>query len=453
MATVANTRAALGTLLKTVYEPSLNEGIRNQAFFLKSFTARKYDGKGKEYKFATHLAFNQMVAARAADDYFESGQPETVYNGTINPAYIHIPFEITHDLMVASKGDKHAFADGMSLVQDTAQTVFKRDLNRVAIGDGRGILATLTDAVADGGTAAVTVTVDTTKFLADGMLLDIWNGVAGTTARKTGGALDANGQTTLYWFKVVTVLSETQFTMIEVDASGTAQAMPAGIVAGDVLIRKKNAYYLVANGARKCYEPSGLRLMADDGTLDPAGGYLGISASAVSLWKGITRDAAGADVSPAIVSAIAMLYRRWSNTMMDTIWCHGNQGHGLIYGTEGSYKDKRFVDAEPTRLGANEEDVVINVHGQRLRIRMDDDLPDTELNCYDSKVIRYVELYGIELLEQADGQYLTPWRDSTGQRHAQVGFWGWSGNWGTVMRNGICRIYGLSRPASLPVGW
>ncbi|MGE5617334.1 MAG: hypothetical protein ACM3UX_00195, partial [Candidatus Woesearchaeota archaeon] len=166
--------------------------------------------------------------------------------------------------------------------------------------------------------------------------------------------------------------------------------------------------------------------------------------------KGIVRDAGGKDVSPAIVSAIAMLYRRWSNTMFDTIWCHGNQGHGLIYGDEGSYKDKRFVDAEPTKLGANEEDVVVNVHGQRLRIRMDDDLPETELNVYDSKVIRYVELYGIELLEQADGQYLTPWRDSTGQRHAQVGFWGWSGNWGTVMRNAICRITGLSRPASLP---
>jgi hypothetical protein len=446
MATVANTRAVLGELLKTVYEPSLNEGIKSQAYFLKAFTAKKYDGKGKEYVFATHLAFNQMVAARGADDYFEAGQPERVFNGTIKPAYLHIPFEISHDLMVASKGDKHAFAEGMSLVQDTSQTVFKRDLNRVAVGDGRGILCTIAAAVAGGGATAV-CEVDSTKFLADGMILDIWDGPAAITQRN-GQALDAAGQTQSPWFKCVNVIDETHFTL----GMSTGGNIPAGVIAvGDVIIRKKNAY--VADGARKTYEPAGLRMMADDGTLDPAAGYLGISATNASAWKGIVRSAGGADVSPAIVSAIAMLYRRWSNTMFDTIWCHGNQGHGLIYGNEGSYKDKRFVDAEPTKLGADEEDVVVNVHGKKLRIKMDDDLPEDELNVFDSKVLRYVELYGIELLEQADGQYLTPWRDSVGQRHAQVGFWGWSGNWGTVMRNAICRITDLARPASLPQGW
>lgn len=441
-----NTRAVLGELLKTVYEPSLNSGVKSQAFFLKAFTAKKFDGKGKQYEFATHLAFNQMVAARSADDYFEAGQTERVYNGTITPKYIHIPFEISHDLMVASKGDKHAFAEGMTLVQETSQEIFKRDLNRVAVGDGRGILATLTAAVAGGG-ATATCSVNTTKFLADGMILDIWDGPAAITQRN-GVALDANGQTASPWFKCITVIDETSFTL----GMSTGAVIPAGVISlGDVIIRKKNAY--VSGAARLSYEPAGLRLMADDGTLDPATGYLDISATTVSAWKGIIRDAAGAPVSPAIVSAIAMLYRRWSNTMFNTIWCHGNQGHGLIYGDEGSYKDKRFVDAEPTRLGADEEDVIVNVHGKKLRIKMDDDLPVDELNVFDSKVLRYIELYGIELLEQADGQYLTPWRDSTGQKHAQVGFWGWAGNWGCVLRNAIARITNLQRPASLPNGW
>lgn len=432
MATVANTRAVLGDLLKIVYEPSLNSGVKSRAFFLKAFTAKKFDGKGKQYTFASHLAFNQMVAARGADDYFEAGQPEKVYDGTITPKYMHIPFEISHDLMVASKGDEHAFAEGMTLVKNTSKEIFRRELNRVAVGDGRGILATLTGALA-AGAATATVTVGDTKFLADGMILDIWNGAAGVTRRSGAGV----------YFKVDLVLNETQAQLSMTDGSN----IPAGVVANDVLIRKGNAYVDVT---RKSYEPAGLRLMADDGTLDPAGGYLGISASNASAWKGIIKDAGGADASPALISAVAMLYRRWSNTMFDTIWCHGNQGHGLIYGNEGSYKEKRFVDASVTDLGANEEDIVINVHGRKLRLRMDDDLPEDEVNFFDSKVLRYCELYGIELLEQADGQYLTPWRDSTGQRHAQVGFWGWSGNWGCVMRNAICRIYNVSRPASLP---
>lgn len=438
MTTVANTRAVLGELLKVVYEPSLNSGVKSSAFFLKAFTAKKYDGKGKRYEFATHLAFNQMVAARGADDYFEAGQPERVFNGQITPAYLHIPFEISHDLMVASKGDKHAFAEGMSLVQDTSREIFKRELNRCAVGDGRGILATIAANVA-GGAATATVTVNDTKFLADGMLIDIWDGAAGVNKRN-------NAAGNIYG-RVKLVIDRTSFTLEMFNTTGGAAGNVPALTLNDVIIRKGNAY--VDTGVRKSYEPAGLRLMADDGTLDPTGGYLGISASNASAWKGIVRSAV-VDVSPAIVSAVAMLYRRWSNTMFDTIWCHGNQGHGLIYGTEGSYKEKRFVDASVSEVGGNDEDIIVNAGGKKVKIRMDDDLPEDELNFFDSKVLRYVELYGIELLEQADGQFLTPWRDTVGQRHAQVGFWGWSGNWGTVMRNAICRVSGLNRPASLP---
>jgi hypothetical protein len=445
MATIANTRALLTELLKIVYEPSINSAVRDSTFFLKAFTAKKYDGKGKQYTFAAHLQFNQMVAARSADDYLESAQQEKVANGTITPKYLHIPFEISHDLMVASKGDEHAFADGMSLVQETSRRTFRRDMNRMAVGDGRGILATVTANLgsADG---PLTVTVDTTKFLQDGMIVEVWNGAATTNVTRR------NNYAGNEYIKILTVLSSTT---ASIDTWNSSTGVVGGtnvpaLTSADVLIRKGTAY---VNTTRFSNEPDGLRLMADDGTLDPSGGYLGISASTFSNWKGIVRDAGGVSVSPGLVSAVGMLYRRWSNTMFDTIWCHGNQGNGLIYGDEGSYKDKRFVDAEVNRLGTDEEDIIVNVRGKKVRIRQDDDLSETELNFFDSKVIRYVELYGIELLEQADGQYLTPWRDSTGQRYAQVGFWGWAGNWGCVMRNAIARIYNVGAPASIPSTW
>ena len=38
-----------------------------------------------------------------------------------------------------------------------------------------------------------------------------------------------------------------------------------------------------------------------------------------------------------------------------------------------------------------------------------------------------------------------------GQRLAQVGFYGWSGNFFTRIRNGIGRMYNLNAPSQLPL--
>jgi hypothetical protein len=438
MATVQNTRQTLSELLKIVYEPNMNESIRSLVFFFSALSKVKHDGKGKQYTFATHLGRNTAVAARAADDYLETGLPEVVKNGTVNSAYVHVPFEITNDLMEASKGDSHAFADGMELIQSSARNMLKRELNRMAVGDGRGIVATLTGNLASGA-ATATCTVDSTKYLEDGMLLDGWNGVAGTTIRN--GAL-TGGVSQGPWLKVVSVIDSTTFTAGLSDGAN----IPAGIIATDVLTRKKNAY---VNVSRYSYEPNGLRLMADDGTLDPSGGLHGISASSYSRWKGINRDASGYSASPALVSAMAIQFRRWSATFFNTIWAHDNQAFSLLYGDEGSYREKRFEGAA-TEIGESYEDIVINVSGQKVKVKTDLDLPEAEIQFFDSKVIGYLELWGIKLLEQADGLFLTPWRDATGQRLAQIGFYGWAGNFFTRIRNGIGRAYGLNVPAALP---
>jgi len=442
VANIQNTRSTVSEVLKVVYEPSMNEGIRSLVFFFSALTKAKHDGKGKQYTFATHLGRNTAVSARGADDYLEQGLPENVKNGTVNPAYVHIPFEISYDLMQASKGDAHAFADGMELIQNSAREMLKRELNRMAVGDGRGIICTITGNVT-GGSATATVTCDRTKYLEDGMLLDAWNGAAGTTIRNgslTGGVSQGP------WLKVQSITDDLTFVAAMSDGSNIPSAGNQ-IVTNDVLTRKKNSY---VNTNRYSYEPNGLRLMADDGTLDPTNGLHGISASTNTKWKGINKDGTGIDVSPAVVSAMQIQFRRWSATFFDTIWAHDNQGFGLLYGTEGSYKEKRFVDAKTTEVGDSYEDVVINVGGRKVRIKFDLDLPEDELQFFDAKVLGYLELWGIKLLEQADGLFLTPWRDATGQRLAQVGYYGWSGNFFTRIRNGIGRVYGLNKPAALP---
>lgn len=434
MATVANTRSTLVDLLKIVYEKNLNAAIPREVFLLGALKKVKYDGRGKQYTFATHLKANTMVASRGAQDYFASALPEGVAQGSVVPAYVHIPFEITNDLIKAAKGgDKVAFRDGMKVVRDNSQTTITADLNRQAAGDQRGIMATLTANVPNGA-ATGTASVDTTKFLEDGMVLDLWNGNALVNA--------AAGP----YPKVNIIIDGTSFTLAMTDGSN----IPAGYNVGFVFVRQGNAFL---SGTRQSYEANGLRLFADDGTLDPAGGLHGISASTYFRWKGLTLDAAAAAFGPGVASGVGIVFRQRSNGRFNAIWANPLQTHALIYGTLGSYQDKRYVNGKVEEIGANEEDIVINVAGRKVRVRSDVTLSSSEAFFFDSSALRYVELNPVELEEQADGQYLTPWRDSTGQRPAQVGYWMWRGNFACAIRNSVARVYNLAVPATVPAGW
>lgn len=432
-AVIQNERTQLADLLKNVYEKFLNAAIQRDVFLLNLLKSRagKFDARGKQYVFATHLKTNTLVASRGANDYYEDAQPEDVKQGVITPSYVHIPFDISHDLLKAARGgDKTAFKEGMRLVMDSSKATLTKDLNRQAAGDQTGVLATYTVALTGGG-ASATATVDSTQFLEDGMLMDQWNG---TTNRNT---------LTGPWLKVSVVLSDTTFTAVMSDGTNIF----AGGAIGDVLIRKGNAF---VSGTRKTYETNGLRLFADDGTLDPAGGLHGISASSYSRWKGILLDAANADNGPGIASGVGIKFRQRTNSQFNTIWTNPIQAHALIYGGLGSYQDKRYVDGKVEQIGANEEDVVVNVAGRKVRIRSDVDIVMDREFFFDSAALRYGELNGVELEEQADGQYFTPWRDATGQRPAQKGYWMFRGNFGAAVRNAIALVYNLKKPASIP---
>jgi hypothetical protein len=432
-----NTRSTLDKALKYIYEPGMNFALTTNTTALNAFSKRKFPGQGKAYVFATHLKRNQYVASRKHDGYYAPSGTETPENGSVTPTYTHIGFEITNDVVKAAKGDRAAFKDAMRMVMDTARDTIQTDLNRQFLGDGSGIIVAVD--VDAGGAATETLTVKagySTKLLQQGMPLDFWNG----NVRVNGGA----GELPTDWMVVGSVIDDTQFT-VTMFGGGNVPA----IADGSYATRMGNCY-AAAGPVRTSLEANGLRLFADDGTLDPTNGLHGISGTTYDAWSAIIKDAALADAGPGLASAVGILFKQASPFKFNQIWAHDNQGHGLIYGTDGSYKDKRFVNGSVTDVGDNTEAVVINVGGRKVRVNLDWFISETEMYFLDAAQIRYVELNGVELEEQADGQYLTPYRDSTGSKPAQVGYWMFRGNWATVARNAIARIYNLSKPASLP---
>lgn len=435
-----NTRTTLDKALKYVYEPGMNFALVNNVAALNSFTKRKFPGEGKAYVFATHLKRNTYVASRAHDGYYAPTGTETPENGQVVPTYTHIGFEITNDIIKASKGDKASFKDSMKMVMDTARDTLQTDLNRQFHGDGRGILAAIGADAGGAGEATYTVQAGySTKHLQQGMPVDAW-AAAGATRRNSAGTETVPPTD---WLVVTSVLSDTQFKA----AMFSGGARPA-ITAGDVLIRMGNAYG--SAGTRKTYEANGLRAFADDGTGDPAGGLHGISTAAYDAWMPIIKNANLAAAGPGLAAAVGILFKQKSSRSFNAIWTHDNQAHGLLYGEDGSYKDKRFVNGKYEEVGGDHEAIVINVGGRKVKVQLDWFIDEQTMFFLDTTCIRYVELNGVELEEQADGQYLVPYRDSTGPKPARVGYWMFRGNWATVARNAIARIYNLKKPVSLP---
>lgn len=80
-------------------------------------------------------------------------------------------FQITDKTIKASRSNRGAFASMLQQEIEDCETDAKLDLSRQALGDGTGVMATAASSAYS--TGVTTVTVDTTMYLAEGMLIDI----------------------------------------------------------------------------------------------------------------------------------------------------------------------------------------------------------------------------------------------------------------------------------------
>lgn len=80
-------------------------------------------------------------------------------------------FQITDKTIKASRSNRGAFASMLEQEIEDCEVDAKLDLSRQVLGDGTGVLATVSGSAYDSN--VTTVTVDTTMYLAEGMLIDI----------------------------------------------------------------------------------------------------------------------------------------------------------------------------------------------------------------------------------------------------------------------------------------
>lgn len=410
MANVIHTDATVGDILKRFYVEGMQEAIRKDIPFYQVAEKTSMPTGGEAMYIDVHLALNPSTAARDPEDYVPDAGVFIAKQGSLSPTIIETPFVISNTLIAKSRNDKMAFVRGLDQVMEDARLAIKRDLNRQWCGDQTGVRATVAATV----TASATVTVDTTRFLQEGLIVDFWN----------SNTLEVSSAT------ISTIDSDTQVTM-----SATMTATNA-----DVIIRAGNAYLL--SGVRTSRESNGLS------NITGTGSFMGISGTTYRAWRSPTRAVNGPINTGELVKLLVQM-RQNGPGMPDTVFTHPAQSWGLQYGAAGIYADMRWNPGNQMDLGKDglRGTQSFTLDGRLVRLQDDVDFAKDKLFLFEGKKLLIAELTGLDIETLSDkGEKLIAYQDSGGLKLALRGVMTWRGNMGCRVRVAFGSLTSLTVP-------
>ena len=232
--------------LKVLYLPRLRYQFNDQASALLAQIEKNSDSVvGSEIRMALRYGRVGGIGNRDDDGTLPTPRARQTKQAVWKTKNIFARFQLTDKTIAASKTSVGAFANMLEQEITDCETDGKLDLSRQVLGDGIGTLATLTAAAA---TNQAVVAVDTTMYLAEGMLVDFLVPATGlpTDAAHLG-------------LEILSVDSPTQITL-------TANITEANIADGNIVVIAGNldAAALAAGGR----ELTGLaKVVSKDNTL------------------------------------------------------------------------------------------------------------------------------------------------------------------------------------------
>jgi hypothetical protein len=448
-----HSRSNTGQLLKTIFDDDLQDAVQNETPFTKYARQKEFPLDGSAFTVAVHVKRNGAVQyANIGDDLPDSGQVGFV-NGTLVAARVFAAFQIDNELIKLADRDEATFSERVEAIYEDSKNGLLKDAERVLLGDGSGILNTVAT-YSGSGTATATFTilttpsvtnqgVEDTRFLEEGMLFDVWS-----SATIRNGSL-SSGESVGPYFVVSAINTDgVTFTATMSDGSNA----PAGVIANDVIIRKKNAY--APAGTRISKEPNGMGLICDNNS-----SFMGIDgtiATGLRRWRGTVLDATGgssvAQPFGAGLIAAAIVKARQASAMMDhpnVCYTHPAQTFALIYGAAGTFPDIRYTREDVNKLGTPNKPV-FNIDGKDIVLETCLDMQKSKMYLFKGDALLYGELQAPGLEDFGDISILPAINTSTnGIVAAQKGWFSWRFNMGCLRRNAFTQITGLSVPSGL----
>ena len=208
--------------LKLVYG-DLHEQLRdkNPALEFIEASAQNITRNGKEVIFDTHIGRNQGIGARGVREKLPIAGAQKYKQAHLYLKNLYGAIEVDGQLFEQAADDYNAFINVVDMEIKGLKRDLAKDLNRQIYGDGSGKLA-----VVSAQPSSTTLTVDSTDWLEEGMIIDIVDPTTGVK-QQSGAAssieITAINETT----KVITV-------------TGTLGTFSTNISANDIIVRSSN---------------------------------------------------------------------------------------------------------------------------------------------------------------------------------------------------------------------
>lgn len=245
-------------VLKELYGPGIVEELNEQVPLLKLIEkdAGTIPFVGRRWLVPIHTGRNTGIGARAEGAVMPSAGAQTFVDFTIKPSFQYGGIKVTGQVIEQSRSDKGAFGRAVTLEMENLRNQLRSDLNFQFNRDGNGVRGTVTSVASQTITLTTPIQYD---LLFENLKLDVYASGFGTN----------RGTCTI---QSVTLDPKTwTVTAITVDA------VPAGTVATDVLVRSGN----YGN------ELTGLDAVVGAGT------YGGINPTNYAIWQSPVLDNGG----------------------------------------------------------------------------------------------------------------------------------------------------------------
>jgi len=184
------TMTTMNGVLKEIYEGNINDQLNEERITIKRIE-RTSEGTGTDAVGGKYVTFPVRVSRNAGISYRAENvqlapagrQGLKAAQETLKYGYGRV--RLTGQLIALAESDRQAFASGMDIEMDGLKNDLLKDENRVAYGHLDAAVASGIKAKTSGASSGATITVDSTQYIEEGMVIDISNAgtpVAGGTA-------------------------------------------------------------------------------------------------------------------------------------------------------------------------------------------------------------------------------------------------------------------------------
>ena len=239
--------------LKYWYLPALTYQLNEQAsVFLTQLERDQEHVEGYKIKMALSYGVTGGIGNRTDTGTLPTVNPRKFVQAEWETQNIFAKIQVSDKAIQASKSDRAAFIRALTHDLEKAERDAKKDLSRQVMGDGTGKLATISAVSSDSTTH--TCTLDSAKWFAEGMLIDVYTSATRDTSEAEVTVVDKDNNQIVF---VATTAPEADDVIY---VAGNKDMELTGVAA---VMTANNTLYNINRATNKWFNPTVLAVAAE----------------------------------------------------------------------------------------------------------------------------------------------------------------------------------------------